>query len=106
MKSSILLHAGIITVVYGVGFAGVALTIPISLFIWGIFTGATTPYAVGVLILIGILGWGVWNAIDWSNDYYIVTNQRVIWLEKVVGLYDSRRKPRWVPSCLWALKQI
>ena len=32
------------------------------------------------------------DAIDWSNDYYIVTNQRVIWLEKVVGLYDSRQE--------------
>ena len=29
---------------------------------------------------------------DWGNDYYIVTNQRVVWLEKVVGLYDSREE--------------
>lgn len=36
------------------------------------------------------LAWGVWKYIDWGNDYYIVTNQRVIWLEKVIGLYDSR----------------
>jgi hypothetical protein len=32
----------------------------------------------------------VWNYIEWGNDYYIVTNQRVVWLEKIVGLYDSR----------------
>ena len=69
-----------------------SLSIPISLFVWGALSGAITPHAVGVLILIGVLGWGVWNAIDWSNDYYIVTNQRVIWLEKVVGLYDSRQE--------------
>jgi hypothetical protein len=30
--------------------------------------------------------------VDWGNDYYIVTNQRVVWLEKLVGLYDSRRE--------------
>ncbi len=36
------------------------------------------------------LGWGLWRWIDWGNDYYIVTNQRVIWLEKVIGFYDSR----------------
>ena len=36
------------------------------------------------------LGWLAWNYIDWGNDFYIVTNQRVVWLEKVVGLYDSR----------------
>lgn len=73
--------------------APVALVIiPILLFVWGAFTAATTPFAVGVIVLVLALGWGVWNAIDWSNDYYIVTNQRVIWLEKVIGLYDSRQE--------------
>lgn len=42
------------------------------------------------LSLIADILWAVWLAIDWSNDYYIVTNQRVVWLEKVVGIYDSR----------------
>jgi hypothetical protein len=55
-------------------------------------TGAATPYAVGVISFVGIAAWGVWNAIDWSNDFYLVTNQRVIWLEKVIGLYDSRQE--------------
>ncbi len=36
--------------------------------------------------------WGIWRAIDWGNDYYIVTNRRVIWLEKVIGVYDSRQE--------------
>ena len=39
-----------------------------------------------------VLGWGAWSVIDWGNDYYIVTNQRVVWLEKVVGIYDSRQE--------------
>jgi hypothetical protein len=43
-------------------------------------------------ILLAIIGWGVWSWIDWGNDYYIVTNQRVVWLEKVIGLYDSRQE--------------
>lgn len=34
----------------------------------------------------------VWNYIDWQNDFYILTNQRVIWLERVVFLYYSRRE--------------
>jgi hypothetical protein len=42
--------------------------------------------------LIAIAGWIVWLVIDWGNDYYIVTNQRVVWLEKVIGLYDSRQE--------------
>jgi hypothetical protein len=45
------------------------------------------------LILLGIsLLWVLWNTIDWSNDYYIVTNERVIWLEKVIALYESRQE--------------
>jgi hypothetical protein len=39
-----------------------------------------------------VILWGVWNYIDWGNDYYILTNMRVIWLEKVIGLYDSRQE--------------
>ena len=46
----------------------------------------------GVLLLLAVVGWIVWRVIDWGNDYYIVTNQRVVWLEKVVGLYDSRQE--------------
>jgi CRP-like cAMP-binding protein len=68
------------------------MLIPIALFAAGIISQATTPYALGVIALIGGLGWGLWQTIDWSNDYYIVTNQRVIWLEKVIGLYDSREE--------------
>jgi hypothetical protein len=43
-------------------------------------------------ILLAIIGWGVWSWVDWGNDYYIVTNQRVVWLEKVIGIYDSRQE--------------
>ena len=35
---------------------------------------------------------GAWKLLDWSNDYYVVTNRRALWIEKVVGLYDSRRE--------------
>jgi Cyclic nucleotide-binding domain len=42
--------------------------------------------------LLAIVGWILWLYVDWGNDYYIVTNQRVVWLEKVVGIYDSRQE--------------
>jgi CRP-like cAMP-binding protein len=44
--------------------------------------------------LLGVVGaaWGAWNALDWRNDYYVVTDRRVVWLEKVIGLYDSRQE--------------
>ena len=47
---------------------------------------------VGGLLLAADLGWGLWRFVDWGNDYYIVTNQRVIWLEKVIAFYDSRNE--------------
>ncbi len=36
--------------------------------------------------------WAIWKWIDWGNDFYIVTNQRVVWLEKIVFLFESRNE--------------
>jgi hypothetical protein len=44
---------------------------------------------VGIL-LAGV--WAVWDFIDWRNDFYILTNQRVVWLERVIIFYYSRRE--------------
>ncbi|HUG33208.1 MAG TPA: cyclic nucleotide-binding domain-containing protein, partial [Anaerolineales bacterium] len=46
----------------------------------------------GGLSLLAIAAWIAWLVIDWGNDYYIVTNLRVVWLEKVIGIYDSRQE--------------
>jgi hypothetical protein len=46
----------------------------------------------GMLVVVLALLWGVWKWLDWTNDYYIVTNERVIWLEKVIALYESRQE--------------
>ena len=43
-----------------------------------------------LLSFIAVILYAAWLVVDWGNDYYIVTNQRVVWLEKVVGIYDSR----------------
>lgn len=54
--------------------------------------GTSFPFYVGLFIfIVGVL-WTIWQVIDWSNDYYIVTNERVIWLEKVIFLSDSRQE--------------
>lgn len=71
-----------------VGFAGFA-----SLVFW--YMNPTVPENLWYVIM-GVLGvFGImlgWTWLDWRNDYYIVTNQRVIWLEKVIALYDSRQE--------------
>src|SRR5271157_300788 len=76
-----------------------SLAVPVILLIIASVTRASLPVFLseGLLwlagiISVGLLIWALWQVLDWSNDYYIVTNQRVIYLEKIVGLYDSRQE--------------
>jgi hypothetical protein len=81
-----------------------ALTGPVLLEVAGIIGMLTAWYyslwfpalaAVWYLSLLASVfaaGWGVWNGIDWGNDYYIVTDRRVVWVEKVIGIYESRQE--------------
>ena len=59
---------------------------------WSILVRSWMAGVGGALLFVGMVGWTIWRGIDWGNDYYIVTNQRVVWLEKVVGIYDSRQE--------------
>ncbi len=54
---------------------------PLPLYLW--LAGITFIIALGALYL---------RWLDWGNDYYIVTNRRVIYLEKIILLYDSRQE--------------
>jgi hypothetical protein len=36
--------------------------------------------------------WAVWRFYDWGNDYYVITDQRIVWLERTIALYDSRQE--------------
>ncbi len=65
---------------------------PAFFLVWGVFTGAIWPFAMAVVLILAIIGWIIWEIIDWKNDYYMVTNQRVVWVEKVIGLFDSRHE--------------
>ncbi len=67
-----------------------ALSLPIAGILWGVIVNAEWVIAIAVLLLLLIIGWAIWRAVDWGNDYYVVTNQRAVWVEKVVGLFDSR----------------
>jgi hypothetical protein len=53
-------------------------------------TSLTSMGLLAFLPLAASVGWVIWRYIDWGNDFYIITNRRVVWLEKVVALYDSR----------------
>ena len=67
--------------------------VPIGLFaIWIFYIHSLIFALASGLAVLALIGWSIWLWIDWGNDYYIVTNQRVVWLEKVVGIYDSRQE--------------
>ncbi len=74
------------------------MLIPIGMLLFGLLLTLSgdrpsmVSLAVGSTILLLIIAWMIWLYIDWSNDYYIVTNQRVIWLEKVIGIHESRHE--------------
>ena len=69
-----------------------ALLLPAAVMLFGLFIGASWPFGVAFLILLAIAVWMAWQVVDWGNDYYVVTNQRVVWIEKVVGIFDSRQE--------------
>lgn len=50
------------------------------------------PLSIFLLDIIISILWLVWSYIDWTNDYYVVTNRRVLFIEKVILLYDSRQE--------------
>jgi CRP-like cAMP-binding protein len=70
-----------------------ALLVPLG-FLYGYFSIAPVLVVLlaAIITFVAIAAWTAWLIIDWGNDYYIVTNQRVVWLEKVVGIYDSRQE--------------
>ena len=71
----------------------VGLAVPIFFFYGWFFLAHFVIVAIAAwLSLLAVILWAIWVIVDWGNDYYIVTNQRVVWLEKVVGIYDSRQE--------------
>ena len=71
----------------------VGLLVP-AFFFYAWYAIASVPVVVvaGFATLAAVILWVIWLVIDWSNDYYIVTNRRVVWLERVIGVYDSRQE--------------
>ncbi len=62
-------------------------------FAWWALLGAGSLMGwVALGLALAGVAYGIWRWIDWGNDYYIVTDRRAVWLEKVVALYDSRRE--------------
>jgi uncharacterized membrane protein YdbT with pleckstrin-like domain len=64
--------------------------LPVALAGQFLLPGMMTPFLLAGMIFVIAIIWGIWNYIDWTNDFYIITDRRVIYLEKILFLYDSR----------------
>ena len=58
----------------------------------GVYFDWTWALWISALGGLPLAGWIWWTVVDWGNDFYIVTNRRVVYLEKIVGIYDSRQE--------------
>ena len=36
--------------------------------------------------------WALWHYFNWRNDYFLVSNKRVVWIEKIALIYESRQE--------------
>jgi uncharacterized membrane protein YdbT with pleckstrin-like domain len=83
----VLMHA---TAVSGAVFnAGVILGV---VMVWQL---GLVPWLIVPLAMIAVGGiWNLWNVIDWQNDLYILTADRIIDLEKIPLISEDRREAR------------
>ena len=59
---------------------------------FGLWNQSTIAQLIGGGFLLAMVGLCIWRWLDWGNDYYIVTNRRVVWIEKIIGIYESRQE--------------
>jgi uncharacterized membrane protein YdbT with pleckstrin-like domain len=71
------------------------LLISAFLGIWFYFQTDISVLILFPLVAMAIIfgsAWLVWNWVDWSNDFFLVTKRRVVYLEKVLLMYESRQE--------------
>lgn len=68
------------------------MTVILAFGLWFLSTQAAAGLFLMALFVALGLAWLVWNYIDWSNDYYIITDERVVYQERVVLFYNSRQE--------------
>lgn len=72
--------------------------VPLSLMAWGVVRLLDISGPFQALIWLGFMSpalvWIVWLILDWENDHYIVTNKRVLHIERVYFLFESRDEAR------------
>lgn len=75
--------------------AGTPILIFAALVLLANWVGPLFPLAAMAGLVIGFLIcalWLAWSIHNWSNDFYLITNRRMVWVERIAGLYDSRQE--------------
>ena len=67
------------------------IAIPLFSYLY-LITPMLSTLVLLAMVVIVLLVWLVWNYVDWTNDYYIVTSQRILYQERVILIYDSRQE--------------
>lgn len=73
-------------------FLGTILLFPLGYLFLAVLPRNIPILVLGILSLVVMLFWSAWKGWDWTNDYIIITNQRIINLEKVSLFYESRQE--------------
>ena len=76
--------------VFGVtGLVGSAILLSLAIAPTGISTGLLI-FALFIFLLGAFLA--IWAGLEWTNDYFFITGERVLVQKKMVGFYDSRQE--------------
>ena len=66
--------------------------IPLTTFLIASKVSFITPLLVSGIAVLCLAIYTLWTVADWRNDFAVITNQRVVWQEKVILLYESRQE--------------
>jgi hypothetical protein len=69
----------------------IVIFIPLIIF-FAVTSGLFSFLALLGITAVALFGWLAWAYVDWTNDYYVATNKRVVYQERVILLYDSRQE--------------
>ena len=84
---AIFLGKCILPVVLGLVISLAAVLLQWRWFPEGIYGWSTAGIGLPLVML-----WLLWIYFNWRNDYFLVTNKRVVWIEKVALIYESRQE--------------
>jgi len=73
----------------GVGLAGGGILLSLAITPTGVSTGLLI-FALFILLLGAFVS--IWAGLEWTNDYFFITAERVLIQKKMAGFFDSRQE--------------